>query len=521
MIDSEQTEHLQFGSTGVWVLLSTIIASGMAIVDSTAVNVALPALTRDLGATEIEFLWIVGAYALFLSSLILVGGVLGDMYGRRRIFMFGVALFGLASVCCGLAANSLHLIVARCAQGLGAAMLVPGSLAIISAFFPESERGKAIGWWSTFSALMVAIGPVMGGWFVDIASWRLVFFINIPFTLVVLWVTYRHIPESFGASSKTTIDWLGAILAVFGLGALVFGLIWSGKLGFGHALSTGSMLAGGLGLAAFLVTEAKVQYPMMPLDLFRSKNFSGANLLTLLLYAPLGGGMMFLPIVMIEVYHYPATLAGASLLPVVLLIASLSRISGGLLPRTGATVPLVVGPLIAGLGYMYFSLPWFSGNYWTTFFPGFALLGLGMAIVVAPLTTVVMTAFDQNRAGLASGVNNAASRTAGLIAVALFGALVTAIFTNSLESRLATVDLPSAALAHLQAQENLLTAPEIPPGLTRGLAAVIGGAIDQSLLAGMRAAMFLSGILAFCSAVFAALMIRYKPATPNNSGNNN
>lgn len=497
---------------GLWVLLATIIASGMAIVDSTAVNVALPALTQDIGATEVEFLWIVDSYLLFLSALILVGGVLGDMYGRKRIFGIGVAIFSVASAWCGLAPDSTQLIVARGVQGVGGALLVPGSLAIITAYFPESEHGKAIGWWSAFSALMVAVGPVLGGWFVDVATWRLVFFINVPFGLAVLWMLTRHVPESFGASADQGIDWLGSLLAVFGLGALVFGLIDGGKFGFDRPSSYGAILLGTVALIALVAAEARVRNPMMPLALFRSKNFSGANLLTVLLYAPLGGGTLFLPIVMIVVYDYPATLAGASLLPVVFLLATLSRYFGGILPRTGATVLLIVGPVIAGLGWFYFSLPYFSGNYWTTFFPGFVLLGLGMSIVVAPLTTVVMTSFDDSKAGVASGINNAASRTAGLIAVALFGALVTVVFNIGLDTQTALLELPDAALTALAQQENLLTAPQVPPGLTAELSLALDSAIKDSLLSGTRAAMVLSGALAFASAGFAALMIRYRPA---------
>ena len=498
--------------TARWVLLATIVASGMAIIDSTAVNVALPALIEDLGATEVEFLWIVDAYLLFLSALILVGGVLGDMYGRRRIFGIGVAVFAAASVWCGLAPDPTQLIVARGVQGIGGALLVPGSLAIITAYYPESERGKAIGWWSAFSALMVAVGPVLGGLFVDVATWRLVFFINVPLSALVLWMLPRFVPESVGSSAHHGIDWAGASLAVLGLGALVFGLIHGGAFGFEQPLAYGGIVLGIGGLIVFVWVEARARNPMMPLSLFKSKNFSGANVLTVLLYAPLGGGTLFLPIVMIEVYDYPATLAGAALLPVVFLLATLSRWAGGLTVRTGATLPLIVGPAIAAAGWGYFGLPWFSGNYWTTFFPGFVLLGLGMAIVVAPLTTVVMTAFDQGKAGVASGINNAASRAAGLVAVALFGALVTLIFNGTLSEGLSAIDLPAAALAALAAQENLLTAAEIPTGLAPDLAAELSRVIDTSFLAGYRAVMWLSAALALASAVIAALSIRYKPA---------
>ncbi|MDA1132160.1 MAG: MFS transporter, partial [Proteobacteria bacterium] len=346
----------------------------------------------------------------------------------------------------------------------------------------------------------------------DVATWRLVFFINVPLGLGVLWMLARYVPESRGSAAAGGIDWLGSALAVFGLGALVFGLIDGGKFGFDRPLASGAIVLGIVLLVAFVAAEARSANPMMPLSLFRSRNFSGANLLTVLLYAPLGGGTLFLPILMIEVYDYSAMLAGAAMLPVVVLLVTLSRFFGGLLPRTGATALLITGPLIAGAGWAYFSLPWFSGGYWTTFFPGFVLLGLGMAIVVAPLTTVVMTSFDDSKAGVASGINNAASRTAGLVAVALFGALVTVVFNLGLDARIAELMLPAGVSAALAAQENLMTAARIPAGLGDEMSLALENAIDQSLLAGVRAAMVLSAALAFASAAFAALMIRYKPA---------
>ena len=272
---------------GRWVLVATTLASSMAFIDSTVVNVALPALQTNLNATIVDVQWVIEAYSLLLSALLLVGGSLGDHYGRRRVFLIGVALFALASTWCGLAPNIDQLIVARAAQGLGAALLVPGSLAIISSSFPENERGRAIGTWSGFSAITTAIGPVIGGWLIEHLSWRAIFFINVPIAILIIFISLWRVPESSDKESKR-LDWLGAILITFGLGALVYGLIESSRLGFGDRSVLAALIAAAILLAAFLIIEARLPNPMLPLALFRSRTFTGANLLTFLLYGALG-----------------------------------------------------------------------------------------------------------------------------------------------------------------------------------------------------------------------------------------
>src|ERR1700736_1328849 len=416
-------------SRGRWVLAATILASSMAFIDGTVVNVALPALQTNLNATAIDVQWVIEAYSLLLSALLLVGGALGDHYGRRKIFLIGVCVFALASAACGFAADIRQLIVARGLQGVGAALLIPGSLAIISNSFSEDERGRAIGTWSGFSAITAGIGPVIGGWLVEHVSWRAVFFINIPLALIVILVSLRHVEES-SDDEPTNVDWMGAILAALGLGALVYGLIESSRLGLNNQFVIIVLVAAVVVLIGFVWFEARISEPMLPLGLFRSRTFTGTNLLTFLLYAALGGTLFFLPLNLIQVQHYSATAAGATLMPFILLMFVLSRWSGGLVSRYGPRLPLIVGPLIAASGYALFVRSGIGGNYWLDFFPPVTLLGLGMAISVAPLTTVVMNSVSQNRAGVASGVNNAVARTAGLVAIAVFGIVMLHVFKD-------------------------------------------------------------------------------------------
>src|SRR5437867_477185 len=381
----------------------------MAFIDGTVVNVALPALQTNLNATIVDVQWVIEAYSLLLAALLLVGGSLGDHFGRRRVFLVGVALFAFASAWCGFAADIRQLIAARAVQGLGAALLVPGSLAIISSSFPEDQRGRAIGTWSGFSAITTAIGPVIGGWLIEHISWRAVFFINIPIALLVIFISLRHVPES-SDQQKAKLDWLGATLGALGLGGLVYGLIESSRRGFSDPSVLVALVAAAALLTLFLIIEARVSNPMLPLALFRSRTFAGANLLTFLLYGALGGTLFFLPLNLIQVQHYSATAAGAAFLPFILIIFLLSRWAGGLVESYGPKIPLVVGPVIAAFGYALFMLPGVNAGYWRNFFLPVVVLGTGMAVSVAPLTTTVMNSITENRVGIASGVNNAVSR---------------------------------------------------------------------------------------------------------------
>lgn len=500
---------------GRWVLAATILASSMAFIDGTVVNVALPALQVNLNATALDLQWVVEAYSLLLSAFLLVGGSLGDHYGRRRVFLIGVMLFALASAACGFAATMSHLIIARAFQGLGAALLVPGSLAIISGSFSESERGRAIGTWSGFSAITAGIGPVLGGWLIEHVSWRAVFFINVPLAIAVIGISLRHVQESSGRE-KTRVDWPGAALAAAGLAALVYGLIESSRAGFADRTVALVLVTAVALLAGFLILEARRSQPMLPLELFRSRTFAGANLLTFLLYAALGGTMFFLPLNLIQVQHYPATAAGAALLPFILIMSLLSRWSGGLVARYGARLPLIVGPSIAALGFALFILPGVGGSYWRDFFPPVVALGLGMAISVAPLTTTVMNAVDESRAGIASGVNNAVARSAGLLAIAVLGIVMLAVFGRAIDRRVVEWKLPPAAVQSLVAQRTKLAASVLPNDHAAATQRLLQRAVDESFVSGFRAVMAIGATLALLSAISASILIRNSSAVGTN-----
>jgi EmrB/QacA subfamily drug resistance transporter len=494
---------------GNWILAATILGSSLAFIDGTVVNVALPVLQRDLKASAADVQWVVESYALFLAALILVGGSLGDRFGRRRLYGLGVVVFTLASAICGAAPTIEALIVARGVQGIGGALLVPGSLAIISSAFSGDERGRAIGTWSGFTTLTAAIGPVLGGWLVQTVSWRAVFFINLPIAAIVLLLVSRHVPESRDESSVGPLDWPGAVLVTLSLAALVYGLIAWGATGFDGTVAL-ILAAGVVGLLLFALVEVRARAPMLPLTLFRSATFSGTNLLTLLLYGALGGALYFLPFNLQQAQGYSAAAAGASLIPFTVILFSLSRWAGGLIVRYGARLPLIVGPTIAALGFLLFSLPTEGGSYWTTFFPAVVVLGLGMAVTVAPLTTAVMGSVEARHSGVASGVNNAVSRASGLLAIAILGIVMASYFTNGLDHRLIGLHLDPATLHALQGNRNRLAGMITPPGLSASAQAGVRHAIVASFVDGFQAVMRIGAVLALASAMAAAALVQGK-----------
>jgi EmrB/QacA subfamily drug resistance transporter len=427
------------------VLAATVLGSSMAFIDGSVVNVALPALQRDLNAGAGAVQWVVNAYMLLLGACVLIGGAAGDRYGRRRVFVLGTVVFTAASTACALAPNAAVLVAARAVQGLGAAMLTPASLAVLNAAFPRNERGRAVGAWAGFGALTTAAGPVLGGWLVDALSWRAIFFINLPIAAATVWLALRHVPESRDEDA-CGLDWIGALLAAAGLGALTWSLTAAPDRGFRDPAVVGGFVAGAVALSAFLLAEARLKHPMMPLGLFRGRCFTGVNLLTALLYFGLGGALFFLPFDLIRVQGYSAARAGASLLPFSIVMGLFSPLAGRLADRIGPRVPLTLGPIVAGAGFALLAAPAIGAGYWTGYLPAILTLAAGMTVAVGPLTATVMGAVEPAHAGLASGVNNAVARVAGLLAVAVLGVVLSAAFAAASQA-----SDPRAALAAVMA----------------------------------------------------------------------
>src|SRR5579872_4490195 len=487
-----------------WTLVATILGSSLTFVDATVVNVALPALQADLRATITDVQWVIEAYALFLGALILVGGSLGDQFGRKRVFLLGVVLFTVASIACGFATSPAMLIAGRAVQGIGAALLVPGSLAIISATFNDAERGRAIGTWSGFSAITTAIGPVTGGWLIEHVSWRAVFFLNVPLAVMVVVLSLRFMHESRDPLRASEIDWAGAALAVLGLGGTVLALLEWAPLGATHPLVVGALTIGGSSLVALFLVESRAASPMLPTALFRSRPFTLTNLLTLLLYAALSLVLFLAPLNFIQVQHYTATAAGAALLPFPVIMFSLSRWSGGLVARVGSRLPLTVGPAIASLGLVLFARPGLGGSYWTTFLPAVLVLSFGMAVTVAPLTTTVMSAVDPRHAGVASGINNAVARVAGLLAIAVFGVVLARSFDARVGPPLDRMSLSPVARAGVDRELSKIAGAE--PSDVRELSPAAQQAVreivDDGFVHAFRVVMIAAAVLALAAAGF-------------------
>lgn len=414
-----------------WILVATVLGSSLTFIDGSALGVALPSIQRDLGAGPAAAQWVSNAYLLTLGALVLIGGAAGDRFGRRKVFLIGVAVFAAASIACGLSPTVQALIAARAVQGIGAALLTPGALALIGATFPPAERGKAFGTWAGAGALFGMVGPLVGGWLADHADWRAIFWINVPLAAVAVLITLKFVPESRDDDARG-LDSLGAVLAVVGLGAVTWGLTAAPDFGMANPWIVGSLVGGGLVLGGFLWAEARETHPMMPLSLFRSKVFSGINLLTLLVYFALGGAMFFLPYELIRVQGWSATGAGAAMLPFAVIMGLFSGLAGRIADRFGARISLGVGPLIVGAGFALLAVMPPDAGYVAGPLAGMTTLAVGMTLAVGPLTAAVMSAVPEGHTGLASGVNNAVARIAGLLAVAGLGVLLSATFGQAM-----------------------------------------------------------------------------------------
>jgi EmrB/QacA subfamily drug resistance transporter len=502
-------------SSRPWVIAAASLGSGMAFLDSTILNVALPALQADLRANVREVQWTYGAYALVLSALLLVGGTLGDRFGRRRLFVLGAVIFAVASVWCALAPGPAQLIAARGVQGVGGALLVPASLAIIGASFEGRLKAKAIGTWGALSAIAMAVGPVLGGWLVAEVSWRAAFLINPVLAAVAIPIALWHVPESRDPEAHN-LDLVGAVLATTGLAGLVYGLIESSVWGLGAPRVLAALGLGSIALAAFVSVERHAKDPMVPPSLFRSRNFDGANLVTLLFYMALTGSLYFLPFLMMQVHGYSALVAGSVFLPFVAMAFLIGRLSGRISARFGTKIPLVVASLAVLVGLLLFAVPGVDhGSYWTSFFPAMVVQGIGMALAITPLTTVALGSVDGEHSGLASGVNNAVARVAGLLAVALLGVFAYGVFSASLDARLDSMDLSGEVRSEMEAAKTHLGAAEAPEGVEAATAAHIERAIDESFVAGFRVVMVISAGLALASALVAAFLVSDRRVGPS------
>jgi EmrB/QacA subfamily drug resistance transporter len=507
VIRSTRTSAPCRASSRPWVIAAASLGSGMAFLDSTVVNVALPAVQTDLAVSARGAQWVYGAFALVLAALLLIGGSLGDRYGRRRVFVLGAAIFAAASVWCALSPGPGQLVAARAVQGAGGALLVPASLAIVGASFEGKPRVKAIGAWSALSGTAMAVGPVLGGWLVEEVSWRSAFLISPAMAVVAIPIALRHVPESRNPEAHG-LDLVGALLATTGLGGLVYGLIESSASGFGAPVVLAALIVGAIALLGFVFVERRGEDPMVPLSLFRSRDFDGANLVTLLFYMALTGSLYFLPFLMTQVHGYSAFVAGTVFLPFVAMAFLLGRLSGRICARFGTKIPLVAASLAAAVGLLLFALPGVGhGSYWTSFFPAMVVQGFGMALVITPLTTVALGSVDGEHSGLASGVSNAVARVAGLLAVAVLGVVANGAFSANLDARLGSMDLSVTVRSELEAAKADLGAAEAPEGVDARTATRIERAVDESFVAAFRAVMLVSSGLALASALVAALLV--------------
>lgn len=493
-----------------WVLAASVIASSIGFIDQTVVNLALPVIQTELDAPLSAMQWIVEAYVLPLSALMLLGGALGDRLGRRRMFACGIVLFALASIACGLAFDPASLIVARAVQGLGAALMIPGSLSMLSAVFTGKARGAAIGTWSALTAVTTSIGPPVGGWLVDTAGWRWIFFINIPFAILALFILYRHAPESAASDSSQRLDWRGGCLIALALGAIVYGLTNAGGAGLADRMTLVALAAGIVLLALFIWTERTVMAPMVPLSIFGDRSFSGITAMTLLLYGALSGGLFFLPFNLIQLQGYDVLDAAAALLPFAILIAGISRFSGGLAGRTGGRAILTGGSLAVAAAFYWMGGIGHDAVYWRDIGPPLILLGIGMGFCAAPISTVAMSALPDSQSGLASGINNAVARIATLLAIAGLGLVLAVSFAARLDSETGSWSPEARALLD-KARLSLLDVA-IPDSLPLAEAARLTDLLHSAYESGFSTLMHVAAILALLSALIAWTSLKRNPA---------
>lgn len=492
-------------------MVSTIMASAMAFIDATALNVVLPSIQQSLGASGTDLFWILNAYLLMLSALMLIGGALGDKLGRKKVFVTGIFIFIAGSAACGMSADVTQLIIFRVIQGVGGALMIPGSLSLISSSINEKERGKAIGTWSAFTTVVTIGGPVLGGALADAGYWRYIFFINVPIGIIAIIILWKKVKESIDEGADQTLDLAGAIAVMLGLALFTFGFLRIPDTGFNNWQVYLSLAAGLLLLIVFVFIERKSRHPMMPLQLFANLTFSGANLLTFFLYAGLGAGMLFLSLNLVQVQGYDQMQSGLTFLPFTVLMVLLARFAGSLADRYGPRLLLIVGPALAGAGLLLLSFVGQTAGpsaYFTTFFPGIMVLGLGMSFTVAPLTATVMGAVSEHFSGTASGVNNALSRISGVFANAIFGAMAVLFFSGALQQELRSLPLDEQSKQTVVQQAVELGNAKPPASLNGGDQSKVRQTYHNSFIAAYGKIMRISGLLGFLGALMSFFFIR-------------
>jgi len=489
----------------------------MAFIDSTALNVVLPSLQKSLQATAADLFWILNAYLLMLAALILVGGSLGDRLGRKRIFMIGIFVFICASAACGLAPGTSTLITFRVIQGMGGALMIPGSLALLSSSIDEKERGKAIGTWSAITTIVTIGGPVVGGALADAGLWRYIFFINVPIGIIALLILSRRVSETGQAEAgNMRLDLPGVVAIALGLAALTFGFLRMPAVGFGNWTVSGSLALGVLLLFVFIAIERKSPNAMMPLHLFANPVFSGVNLLTFFLYAGLSSAMLFLSLNLVQAQGYSQLQSGLTFLPFTLLMIAIARPAGILADKWGPRLFLIFGPGLTGCGMLLLSFVGLTkgpASYWTSFLPGVLVLGLGMSFTVAPLTTTVMNAVSDQYSGVASGINNALTRVANVFANAILGALAVFLFTQALHERLDALPMQAETRQQAMAQAGDLGNAHVPARSEDS--ASIAAAYRTGFIKVYQQIMRLSACLAFVGAIMGLLFVRRPSPTLN------
>lgn len=499
-------------STGRWIMASVILASAMAFIDGTALNVALPSLQKDMNATGADLFWILNSYLLMLAALILTGGSLGDKLGRKKIFMTGITVFILGSASCGFAPTVSYLIGFRAVQGIGGALMIPGSLSIITSSF-EKERGKAIGTWSAVTTLVTVGGPILGGALADAGLWRLIFFINVPIGITSLIILWFKVPESRDTQSDQSIDYYGSIAIITGLALLTYGFLKIPSIGFNNAQVYFSIGVGIIALILFILIEKKSKHPMMPLQLFKNKTFTGANLLTLFLYAGLFAGMLFLTLNLVQIQGYSQLQAGLTLLPFTILIILFSRWSGSLSDKYGPRWFLIGGPFLVTIGLLLLSFVKNTNgpsDFWVTYFPGIFIFGLGMSFTVTPLTSTVMGALPDHYSGTASGINNAVSRISNVFTNAIVGALAILFFTGYLSSDVTQISLKANVKTKIIQQAANLGDAKVPLRVPDENKLAVAHLYKEGFIKSYTKVMQISAAMAFVGALMAFIFISDK-----------